>query len=134
MTNRCLMPVLLVGLGALMTGCLEAPSPEERLCHRYCYGQIRAVPAQGATSCAPSDDHYWDDCVRTCTRDIDAIAGTCRTALVQAYGCGADHGWFCVPREGEGKGWTLTQFDTCRDAWDAAYSCEKSLSDGGTPP
>ncbi|HYO59567.1 hypothetical protein [Archangium sp.] len=131
MPNRLLTPVLLTGLGALAAGCLEPPTSQERLCQRYCYGQLQAVPTHGADSCESSDDSYWDDCVRTCTKDIDAIRETCRSQLVQAYGCGADHGWFCVPREGGGR--TLTQFDTCRETWNAVYACEAATSDAGTP-
>jgi hypothetical protein len=131
MTTRRLTPVLLVGLGALAAGCLETPSPEERLCQDYCYGQFQAVPAQGATSCESSEGDYWDDCVRTCTRDIDASADACHTPILRAYGCGADHGWFCIPKEGGGQ--TLTQFDTCRAEWDALYACERALPDAGTP-
>lgn len=132
MTTRRLMPVLLVGLGALAAaGCQGIPSSEELLCQRYCYGQIQAVPTQGASSCKSSDDYYWDDCVHTCTRDLGTIAASCRDPLVEAYTCGADHGWFCVPKEGGDR--TLTQFDTCRTAWDAFYACEKALPDSGTP-
>lgn len=132
MTNRRLTRVLMVGLGALTTGCLEIPTSEERLCQRYCYGQIQAVPTQGATSCKSSDNYYWEHCVNTCTGDIATITGSCRTQLVQAYGCGADHSWFCVPREGGDR--TLTQFDTCRETWDTFYACEKAAApDAGSP-
>jgi len=131
MTTRLLTPVLMAGLAALGIACLEIPTPEEKLCQRYCYGQLDAVPTHGATSCESSDDYYFDECVRTCTKDIDSIRETCRSHLVQAYGCGADHGWFCIPKEGGGH--TLTQFDTCRVAWDSVYACEKALTDGGTP-
>ncbi|MGZ3460994.1 MAG: hypothetical protein ACXU86_21105 [Archangium sp.] len=131
MTNRLLTPVLMTGLLALLTGCLEIPTIEERLCQRYCYGQIQAVPTQGATSCKSSDNYYWDHCVHTCTDDIGASVEPCRSLLVQAYGCGADHSWFCVPSEDAGR--TLTQFDTCREAWDAVYACEKAPPDAGTP-
>jgi hypothetical protein len=131
MTTRLLTPVLLAGLGALAAGCLETPTAEELLCQRYCYGQLQAVPTRGADTCEQSDDSYWDNCVRTCTKDLDTIREDCRTRLAQAYGCGADHSWFCVPREGGGR--TLTQFDTCRESWDAVYACEKATSDAGTP-
>jgi hypothetical protein len=131
MTTRLLTPVLLAGLGALVAGCPEPPTSEERLCQRYCYGQLQAVPTRGAASCEPSDAYYWDECVRTCARDLDAIHAVCRSQLARAYGCGADHGWFCVP--GEGGGRTLTQFDTCRDTWNAVYACEQATSDAGTP-
>ncbi|PTL81127.1 hypothetical protein [Vitiosangium sp. GDMCC 1.1324] len=131
MTNRRLTQVLMVGIGALATGCLQLPTPEERLCQRYCYGQIQAVPTQGATTCRSSDNYYWDHCVHTCTQDIAAITESCRSQLEQAYGCGADHSWFCVPSEDGGH--TLTQFDTCRDTWNAVYACEKSTPDAGSP-
>jgi hypothetical protein len=132
MKTRLLAPLLTAGLAALGSACLEQPTSELRLCQRYCYGQIEAVPTQGASSCEASDDHYWDDCVRTCQRDIDAAQEACRTNLVQAYGCGADHTWFCVPKEGGGR--TLTQFDTCRESWDTVYACEEATSpDAGTP-
>jgi hypothetical protein len=130
MKIRLLSPVLL-GLAALATACPELPTPEERLCQRYCYGQLQAVPSNGATSCESSDGDYWDECVRTCQKDLDSAGEACRTPLVQAYGCGADHSWFCVPKEGGGR--TLTQFDTCREPWDAVYACEKASTDAGTP-
>lgn len=131
MTTRRLTPVLLMGLGALAAACQETPSSEELLCQRYCYGQIHAVPTEGASSCESSNRYYWDDCVLTCTRDIDASAEACRRPLVRAYTCGADHGWFCVP--GDGGERTLTQFDTCREHWDAVSACEKAVPDAGTP-
>jgi hypothetical protein len=132
MRTRLLAMVLTAGLAALGSGCLEDPTSELRLCQRYCYGQLAAVPTQGASSCASSDAYSWDDCVRTCQEDIDAAQQACRTQLAQAYGCGADHSWFCVPKEGGGR--TLTQFDTCRESWDAVYACEKATgSDAGTP-
>lgn len=131
MTTRHLTPVLLAGLAALGSGCLPTPSPEELLCQRYCYGQLDAVPTNGATSCKSSDAYYWDDCVHTCASDLGSVRESCHTALVQAYGCGADHSWSCVPKEGGGH--TLTQLDTCRDAWDAVYACEKGSPDAGTP-
>jgi hypothetical protein len=132
MKTRLLAPLLMAGLAALEGACLEGPTPELRLCQRYCYAQIAAVPTHGASSCADPNDDYWADCVRTCEKDIDAAQEVCRSSLVQAYGCGADHSWFCVPKEGGGR--TLTQFDTCREAWDAAYGCEKANGpDAGTP-
>jgi hypothetical protein len=129
-TRLLLAPLRVASLAALTTACLEEPTAELRLCQRYCYGQLQAVPANGATACAPAEGDVWDDCVRTCQRDLDAAQAACRTPLVQAYGCGADHSWYCVPREGGGR--TLTQFDTCREAWDTVYACEKA-ADAGTP-
>ncbi|MFL5354835.1 hypothetical protein [Archangium sp.] len=131
MTTRRLTPVLLGGLGALAAACQQTPTSEEVLCQNYCYAQLQAVPTQGAATCASSNDYYWEDCVRTCTKDLGTIAESCRTSLVRAYSCGADHGWFCVPQEGGER--TLTQFDTCREAWDTFYFCEKALPDSGTP-
>jgi hypothetical protein len=131
MKTRLLSPVLLVGLVALASACPELPTPEERLCQRYCYGQLQAVPGSGAASCESSDEDYWDECVHACQKDLTSAGEACRTSLAQAYGCGADHSWFCVPKEDGGR--TLTQFDTCRASWDTVYACEKATTDAGTP-
>ena len=87
------------------------------------------VRPQGA-SCEASDDHYWDDCPHL-SANIDAAQDACRTQLVQAYGCGADHSWFCVPKEGGGR--TLTQFDTPRGLGRRLRLREANSPDAGTP-
>jgi len=131
-TSRLLLPLGVGGLLGLVlgTGACGGPAPAERLCDRYCEGKEQAVPAEGATSCAPSGN-FRKECTEACEEDLDSVRATCRTELLLAYACGADHTWFCIPKEGGGR--VYTQFDTCRDLWDTLYTCEKAGTDGGVP-
>jgi hypothetical protein len=126
--RRLLIPL---GLGALVLACPGvAPGPVEQLCERYCQNQLAAVPTGGRTSC-PLPRGYAERCASTCEKDLDMVRGACHTPLAQAYACGADNSWFCLPKEDGGI--TLTQFDTCRAYWDVVYACEQGGPDAGTP-
>jgi hypothetical protein len=129
--KRLFASMAVAGGVALALACEQAPpTSSELLCQRYCQGQLQAVPTAGATSCE-SPASYFDSCVDACQEDIGSIRADCRTQLLQAYACGADHTWFCIPKEGGGR--TLTQLDTCREPWDMLYVCERGTPDAGLP-
>ena len=131
MKRRLLAPLLCMGLGALgLAFPGEPPGTVAQLCQRYCAGQLVAVPTGGLSACTTSGD-YLEGCTGACEEDIGTMREACHTPLVQAYGCGADHSWFCVPKEDGGH--VLTQFDTCRAQWNALYACEQGSPDAGTP-